>query len=417
MTRDGARVMARRALDVGNPGLAAKIAAELLVANPADVPALLLLTAGLSRSGQAAEAVGYGRRAFALADTPAQRFEAAFLTAEALSLADRPAVAKLWLRRADQFSPGAQQDAILRDAYRKLDARTPLRLSFAFGAGPSNNVNGGSLHDTFWWSGIPFAIDEALPGFAASGQAKLTWRLPAGENRAATVYVLAGHREVWLAERALEIDPDAKGSDYNSDALDFGATFSAKVAADLIWSAEVRAGRRWYGSGLESSGQKVSFGLAKSLADNRSLSLELAAEATQYPTRPVADQLKLSAEAEYWQPLGRGAVALSLGYADVGSDAAGVAWRGASAGVQWRPAPLAKGVGLTVFGTVQVKDYWKTADDADLGLDLGASAKFSELSMMGFAPTATVTASRNYSDLATRDTFDMSVAVGIASTF
>ncbi len=417
LTRPAARAMARRALDIGKPDLAATIARQLLATDPQDVPALLLLTAGLSRSGHAAEAVGQGRRAFALAATGPQHFEAAYLTAEALSLADRPGAAKIWLRRADRFSPGPAQQKILREAFRKLDARTPLRLSFTFAAGPSNNVNGGSLHDTFWFGNIPLPIDAALPGFAASGQFRLNWRLPAGENHAINLYATAGHREVWLADRATEIDPTARGSDYNSDALDFGVAANGKTAGELIWSVEARAGRRWYGSGMESNTQKLAFGLAHALPKNRSLSFDLAAEAVQYPARPVADSVKLSAEAQVWQPVGRGAVALSLGYTDVGSNAAGVAWRGPSVGVEWRPPTLPHGIAMSVFGTVQVKDYWKTTMKPDLGIDLGASAKFSEWSMMGFAPTASLTASRNFSDLVVRDTFDMSFAVGLSSTF
>lgn len=417
VTPEIARQMARRALETGQPRLAADIAAQLLAQSPDDPTALVLQTAGLARSGRAAAAVPFGKRAFRLAPDRDARFEAAFLTAEALSLADRPMAAKLWLRRASGYTVEGGQDALLRDAYAKLNARTPLTFGFALGAGPSNNVNGGSLHDTFWVWGIPIPIDEALPGFAASGQVKLGYRLAQTDRLSLNLYAKASHREVWLSEQAKLLNPGAKSSDYASNGLDLGLSAMGLWGKDLRWSLEAQAGQRWYAHGTTSHSERLALGLEKSLAGKRMLAFSLEGEATGYPSRPVADTVKLSGEVSLWQPLGKGSWGVHLGYSDVASDAAGLAWRGASAGVEWRPAPVMKEVGLSVFGTVQVKDYWKTPMDADLSVDLGSSARFPSLAVMGFAPTATLTASRNMSDLVVRDSFDLSLMLGLASTF
>ena len=417
LTPDAARDLARRALAGGQPRLAAEIAGQMATQSPGDAGALMLQTAGLARSGRPKAAVPVGKQAFRLANGKDEHFEAAFLTAEAQSLANHPMAAKFWLRRASSFAHAPEQNAILKDAYRKLDARTPLTFGFALGAGPSNNVNGGSLHDTFWIWGIPIPIDEALPGFAASGQIKANWRVVARNDLTLSLYAKASHREVWLSDKAKAMNPLARSSDFASDGLDFGLTAMGLAGDRLRWTLELQGGQRWFAHGTQSGSNRLALGVEQGLEGKRLLAFRMTADTTHYPARPVADSQKLAAEVSLWQPLGRGAWAVSAGYADVASDAAGVAWRGPELGVEWKPATLPGDVALNLFGAVQMKDYWKTAIKPDVAVDLGATAEFSRLSVMGFAPTATVTASRNLSDLVVRDSFDLSLAFGLSSKF
>ncbi|GAB1362454.1 hypothetical protein MASR1M32_16900 [Rhodobacter sp.] len=97
----GARDMARNALSIGRPDQAVLVARQILAVVPDDPAAYLLLAAGLTRTGQAKDAIPAARKGFRLAEGKEQRFEGAYLTAEAFAAAGRPWASKLWLRRAD----------------------------------------------------------------------------------------------------------------------------------------------------------------------------------------------------------------------------------------------------------------------------------------------------------------------------
>lgn len=413
-----ALVMARRALDLGRPDLAASIAGQVLVQVPANGEASLILAAAQSRQGDAAGAEAAGRKAFRLAENGDARFEAAFLTAGALAAQDRPQRAKLWLRRADSHAQSASDSRLLRQAFENIDRRTPYRLTFQLSGGPSDNVNGGSLHDTFWLDGIfPIPIAQALPGFALQGQARLTYRVSETAERALTLHAAVSGRKVWLNERARVLDPAARAGDFGSVGLDLGLNYRMRLQENLGLAVEAQVGYRQLGSGSGRVSQRLGFSLDRKFAKSRVLSVDVSATALQVPDGSSKDSVSLAAEAGLWLPVGQGAVTARLGYDAVLSDARGVAWRGPSVGLDVALPPLAETVDLALFGTVQMKDYWKTANDPDLSLEIGASAKFRKLSVMGFAPTLNLTTSRNRSDIVTRDSANTSVTLGLSSTF
>jgi hypothetical protein len=378
----------------------------------------MLLTAGLTRTGQGEAAVQAGRRAFRLSRTAAQKFESAYLTAAALSSAERPYGAKLWLRRADNYRETGDERALLAKAFQDLDARTPLTLQVSLSGGPSDNVNGGSLHDSFDFFGIQLPIAEALPGSTLTTAAQLSYRIVQRPDLFASVYVLGVQRNVWLSPHALDLQPGARNADYLYDSLDIGGSVAWASSAKTSYKLDLRAGETWQGGARQSQRQRLVFGVNRVLSDSLAAHLDLTAEETRYPTSPHANSLRLAAESSLRMPLGWGSVSYSLGLSNVQSEAAGVAYHAVTTGVEWAPNHDFHGVSLSMFGRVEARDYWRTPQlDPDVLTQAGVTAQFSKLSLFGFSPSVTLSASRSVSQVVVRDTADVGLSIGINSAF
>ncbi len=418
VTPEAGRLMVAQAMSTGNPELAVRIARQLLAANPADSEAQVLLTAALSRSGQTEAAVAAGKQAFRANKQRPIKFQAAFLTAEALAGQNQPWAAKWWLRRADSYRSAPTDIALLRRGFTSLDQRTPLKFTVTMGAGPSNNVNGGSLHDSFDFYGIPIPIEQALPGYTGVVAGTLSYRLLNTKKSGLSGFVKLRHREVWLSDRALRIVPSAKSSDYSSDGIDLGFSGQRRVSETLGLTYSAQMGRQWYSFGRHNEVQRLQFGMAKLVPGARVLRLDLTAEAVQSPTAPRTNSLRLGAETSLNVPLGKGRLTGIFGLAQLDAEAPGLPYRSVTLGVEAEPAQLVRGLDLGFFASVESKEYWKAkTENPDLVLEAGATAQLSNMSLLGFQPTATLSATRSISDLVTRDSMNVGLSVGIRSSF
>lgn len=412
----GARAMAQRALAVGRADLAVSIARQILAVAPQDVAAHMLLAAGLTRSGRPDQAVPVAKAGFRLADADDARFEAAWLTAEALAGSGRTWGAKLWLRRADLYATTKTHEAVLARAYGTVSAQTRLSFSMQVFAGPSENVNGGSLHDTFWFYGIPIPIDEALPGFVWGGAVQAAWRFsPRTQGR-----LQWAHKEVSLGDRAAAIDPVAKGSDYRQDEVSLGLSHLWASQSGLTALAlDAEAGRRWTGGQHSADRIAASVELRRALSEDWIIAGQWSAEDVSVPGRPVADSLtqrlgfSVSHRADWL-----GALTARAGAVEVSSDAAGVAWRGPALALGWRAPIDSDHLGLSVDLEAERRDYWMTPSFApDDRLSLSVTAELPSLAVMGFNPTVTLSAARTKSQVVVRDTEELGISFGIASRF
>lgn len=412
-----ARAMATRALHLGRPDLAAGIAAQILAQAPGDAEARLVLAAAQAQMGQVKAAEASARKAYRLSNDEDLRFQAAYLTASSLSAQNRLAGAKFWLRRADGASQSASDTASLRRAYAGIDRRSPLRWSVSFSGGPSDNVNGGSLHDTFWVWGLPVPIAEALPGFSLQTQIKANWRLRETETSQLMLTGAASTRQVRLSERAYALEPGARNSDYESHGLDLGLVYRWKVSDRQSFALEAQLGHRWLAAGRSSDSQKLKLSSDRALGGERFLAVDLTAVTSQNNYSTTRQSMSLGTNVGVSWPVGQGAVTGAIGYDAVLSEARGTAWRGPKVSVEYAPPALPGEVRLSLFGELQLKDYWKTSAEADVTTAIGASARFDKLSVMGFAPTLSVTATRSRSEVVVRDTAETAVALGLQSKF
>lgn len=413
---EGARDLARRALAAGRPDLAVQIARQILAQSPKDAGAHLLLAAGLTRAGDPAAAAGAARQGFRLAATPGTRFEAAWLVAEAQVRAGRPWAAKLWLRRADFHAPGPAEEAVVARAYRNVAAQSRLALDLQLFAGPSENVNGGSLHDTWWFMGIPVPIAQALPGTVWGGALQASYALTPRTR----VSALVMHREVALDDRAHALDPAARAGDYRKEELSFGLTHVWQAAGGQTAAIlTARGGRRWTGGAVSTDLLRAGLELRRALAADWSLTGRLSVEQARIPDRPVADSitrragLAASHFSERW-----GGMTLELGAAEVDSAAAGLAWQGPTLSLGWRPVLPTDKLGLSLDLDLEQRDYWRSPGlGADLWAGLSVTAELTGLETMGFSPTVTLSAERTKSDVVVRDTRELGISFGLTSSF
>lgn len=418
VTPEAGRLMVAQAMSTGNADLAVRIARQLVAANPADIEAQVLLTAALSRSGKGQEAVKTGKHAFRTSQNRPQKFQAAFLTAEALAGQNRPWAAKWWLRRADSYRSLPTDLALLQRGFASLDRRTPLKFTLTVGAGPSNNVNGGSLHDTFDFYGIPIPIEQALPGYTGIAMGQLSYRLQDTEKASLTGFMQMRHREVWLSDRAHKLEPSARNADFSSDGVDIGLSGQWRSGETLGLSYSAQIGRQWYDGGRQSEVQRLQFGAAKLIAGAKVLRLDLTAEAIQQPDAPRLNTTRLAAEASLALPMGKGRVTGIFGVAQLDAEAPGLPYRAVSLGVEAQPAQLLRGLDLGFFASIESKEYWKAkTENPDLVVEAGATVQLSNVSLLGFAPTATVSATRSMSDLVIRDSMNLGVSIAIKSSF
>jgi hypothetical protein len=390
----------------------------VLAAYPHDVGALMVLATGLAQLGRGTEGAVYGRQAFGLATTNEDRFQSAYVTAAALSAADQPYTSKFWLRRANNFAATTADKTVLSQAFQKLDARTPVKLSLSFGGGPTDNVNGGSLHDSFDFLGIAIPIAQALPGTTLSTLATLSYRLKSTPTFGATVYAIAAQRNVWLAPQAHVLEPGARNSDYLTNGLDLGGFVGWAPSDVTVLSTDLRVGKTWQGGILQSDHERLVFGITQTLVPTRILHLDVSAEQTHYPAVPHANSLRLAAEGTLSLTLPQGNMIYSLGAANLEAQAPGIAYHAVFGGVNWQPAGDFHGVTFDFFGRSEVRKYWKTPDYApDILSEAGATAQFTALSVFGFAPTLTLSAARSRSQVVVRDTSSFGLTVGFGSTF
>lgn len=418
VTPEAGRLMVAQAMSTGNADLAARIARQLIEANPNDVEAQVMLTAALSRSGKGLEAIETGKKAFRTAQNRPLKFQAAFLTAEALAGQNKPGAAKWWLRRADSYRSLPTDLALLQRGFASLDRRTPLKFTLTVGAGPSNNVNGGSLHDTFDFYGIPIPIEQALPGYTAIAVGQLSYRLQDTAKSSVSGFVQMRHREVWLSDHAQKLEPFARNSDFSSQGMDIGVSGQRRLGTTSALSYSGQVGRQWYDGGRSSEVQRLQFGFAKLVSETKVARLNLTAEAIQQPGSPRLNTTRIAADASLAVPIAKGRVTGMFGIAQLDAEAPGLPYRAVSLGVEVEPAQIVRGIDMDFFASVESKEFFRAkTENPDLVLEAGATMRLSNVSLLGFAPTATVSATRSISDLVIRDSMNLGVSVAIKSSF
>jgi hypothetical protein len=420
LTPAAARQMARAALERGRADIAREIALQILASRPQDAEALMLLSAAEAQLGQGAAGAAAGRKAYRLAQTPAARFEAAFLTALAHDAAEQGLAAKLWLRRAAQVAPTEAERAAAEKGYAQLRARSRLSFRVSGDIGPSANVNGGSLHDTMVIVGLPFSIPEALPGGTWGLGLTGSYRLAQSENAVTELFADVTRRGVWLSDEAKSLAPTAKASDFALSTVKAGLTRRWRsTSKPLVFALTGSVGKRWYGgealsTNLQAEG-RVDWIRGDTQILSAAMTLERAANAQQAARDADVVQVSLTLQQ---QLQGAASVYVTGGLRDTASLAADIANDAAYLRVGYSPGMLAGGIGADLSMGVEQRDFVRMPGLADdLKLNAAATFTFSRIDYMGFSPKLTVAAERNRSEFLPRDTRDISVGLGISSSF
>ncbi|MFN4170254.1 MAG: tetratricopeptide repeat protein [Pseudorhodobacter sp.] len=421
-----AREIARRAAQRGQAGLARHVALGLLQADPQDVLALLVLSSAEAQLGNPQAAAEAGRTAWKAAPDDIHRYEAATLTAQALTMDGRHQQAKIWLRRAGQVAPDARLRSMARANHRAVSRTSPLSMQFSLSVAPSSNVNNGTHHDTILIFGEPFQLagaTRALSGMEATVGAAFGWRLSETPKARSEATLRLVGRKVSLSSEAKVQAPGARGGDYDYALVEAGLAHRFRPgAAPLVWTFGAAAGHSWSGGRDLADYLRLEGGAEYALTPRMGLALKLGAE-RQWRRDDAsfgADILSVSGTAIRMQENGD-RISLTLGLRDTQSANARVDHLALSAQLDWQRASPIRGIGLNAGASVALRRYGATAafpagrDDVQVGARLGLV--FERLDYMGFAPTLDITATRTRSDYILNDARSLGVSFGVRSTF
>jgi len=423
---DEARDIARRAVQRGQAGLARHVALGLLQADPQDILALLVLSAAEAQLGNTQAATEAGRRAHRAAPDDAHRYEAATLTAQALTRAGRHQQAKLWLRRAGQAAPDERTREMAKANHRAVSRTSPLSMQFSLSVAPSSNVNNGSQRDTVLILGEPFQLagaNRALSGTEATLGAAFGWRLSETPKARSEATLRLVARKVSLSSDAKAQAPDVRGSDYDYALVEAGLSHRFRPgAAPLVWTLGAIAGHSWSGGRDLADYLRLEGGAEYALDTRTGLALKVGAERQWRRDDASFGADVLSASATAVRVLENGdRISLILGLRDTQSPNARVDHQSVSAQVEWQKATPLHGVGLNAGLSLSLRRYGATAafpagrDDVQMGARVGLVLE--RLDYMGFAPTIDLTATRTKSDFVLNDARSLGLSFGVRSTF
>lgn len=423
-----ARQMAVQMAQSGQPQAAIAAARALLVRDPDDVVALIVLSRAARDLGDYATATEAARHAWRVSGQvsgrDSDRFAAALAMAQALASDGRRTSAQFWLRRAAQAAPDERSRAVAERDFRYVRGRNPWRAALSFGAFPSSNVNGGPTTNTFVFGGLEFVNPDAVPlsGFGFTTSADLGWRLDRGPQQGALSFGLSATATRYaLSDSARRQVPDARASDYDTSTLSASLGYGRAVGKAAI-SGTLAFGRDWQGGAALADWRRLSLGWQGAAAGTDRLKLGLTLEDS---TRLDA-AIRSSRRAELrigraWHLGGGDRLEGGLSLGRVWSDAASIARREGEVSLSWQKARPVLGAELSAFASLSLDLYDTPLYGADPRRDvtarLGLSALLTQIDYMGFAPEVGVTLSRTNSNISAMTTEKAELHFGIRSTF
>lgn len=425
VTTQQARAIARQALAEGNPQLADAISSALLARDPDDAEALFVRALLLRATGRLDAAADAAAASYRNAEGGAARFEAAMVMADLLARQERFMRAQVWLRRADQAAPDDARQATAARAYAALRQRNPLQVGLRFSLKPSNNVNNGAETTVIEVGGLPFRIDDSgqqLGGWEASAGVSLAYRLSETRTEKTEVLGEVFFRKAWLDSDAKALAPGVRASD-----LDYGVLAGGVRHQRLIWpglglsSVTFVVGQSWYGGEDLARWGDVQLSQTVRRSDRAALRFTLSGRAEKRLDDEINDSRSLGLAAEYIATL-EGGAAYSLGASlrNIWSDSATVDGLVTGINASWSPGTIGP-VQPRVSLTAENRDYQKWSATAsgreDRTLSLRVDLTWPEISYYGFAPQATLTARRTWSEVDIYDRNELSLGLTAVSRF
>ena len=206
------------------------------------VDVLLVVARAAQETGRPEVAAEYVRRARTLPMNRSQKFAARLIGGMAEAALGNTLAAKLQLRRASDFAGNPVEKEVVARALAGVAAGSPWRGTVRFGITPSDNINGGSLHDTITWLGLEFPLDadaraQAGTGYSLGGDVSYTR--------------LLGDRVQW--ENTLSFDGvvyDGRGRNDLKAGFVSALSYAAGGEVPGIWKGSLSLERRAIAVGL-----------------------------------------------------------------------------------------------------------------------------------------------------------------------
>ena len=432
LTPDELRQAAAVALRGGDPATARRFAEALIARDAEDLDAQLIFARAARDMGDTAIARDAARSAWRLADTEAERFSSALITAQVLSSQGKRTRAQLWLRRAAQHAPNEGLRERAKRDFRYVKRQNPWKTDLTFTFAPNTNINNGSARDR---SRLNYAISELLFGesieYELTDEAQAISGIEIGGSvrtryRFHQTPTTAHDAKLSLSYRTFEItddleDESIKGSDFAFGSLAAGYGYKRiNLEQKGEFALDVEAGQTWYGGSRYAAYLRGQAQQTWRVSAARKLRFGSELERQWGQATPDLDTIGVSAS------LTQGFSSGNTGY--VGLFA--VATQSPNPGSEYSEVTLRTGVALKkpVMGaSVQFgigaswRDYDISRDSADGRQDnrifADVTATFREIDYYGFNPTVTLSASSTDSNIGLYDVNRVGLNIGIRSAF
>ncbi|MDZ4135881.1 MAG: hypothetical protein U1D06_09870, partial [Paracoccaceae bacterium] len=325
-----------------------------------------------------------GKRAYGAARTPAQRYEAATLVAQAMATKGQHTGAKFWLRRAAQNAPTERYRKAAEQNHRIVARNAPLAFRFTVSVSPTSNVNNGSRHDTILIFGLPFTLSgasQALSGTEAIFGISGDYRIAATARSTTELRFGAVSRLVTLSDKAKVLAPEVRAGDFTFTAVETGIAHRFRTgAAPLVWTMGATAGHSWYGGRDLADYLRLDAGSELALAPTRSLKFSASAARQWRQDLATRSADVLSLGADVGQVLANGdRLTLGVSLSDTASQAPDIDHTALRAQFDWRQGQSVAGIRLGANFSAQSARYGVVAlapqgrNDLRLGAEVSAT--------------------------------------------
>ncbi|MEQ8898470.1 MAG: surface lipoprotein assembly modifier [Roseovarius sp.] len=421
-----AQALAQQALRQRQPRTAYELTEGLIAANPENGHAHFLRAHALGQLKDYKTGRKSAARAYRVANTDVQRFEAAKLAAELSFADDSYTVSQLWLRRAVHYAPNEEIRSQYVKAFRNVRRTNPLRFEFQFSVNPSDNVNNGSNSPYNLIEGSPLVgtlspSARAISGVVAKTDMRGSYRVQQSEGHQTHITGRLLSREIRFNDPV----PGISGSDISSLRLQLGANHLWAPGKSGYWSFDVNGGRTWYGGSPYYDFAGLGVRRLQKLTDRLNLSLGTHVEEQFDKVAPITDATVYSVSAGLSYALNTGGeLGAQLQFRDIDSDGrnrASQQWSVVATytlGREIGPAEVSLSLG---HSTLDYEQYWVIlpvrggrTDESWFG---GVTATFKDYSYMGFVPVVSVNAEKSRSNISRFDVDQTAVSFGIRSEF
>ncbi len=435
---DELRIAASDALRAGEPRKALQFGQALTKRDPEDLNAHLIMARAARDLGDMAPARASARRAWQLAETDAQKYSAALVTAQVLSSDNKRTRAQLWLRRAAEHAPNDLLRAKAKQDFGYVKQRNPWRTDLRFTFAPNSNINNGSAReraqiDTFFGEAREFELDavaRAIAGLEFGGSVHTRYRFHQTPTKAHDAKLSLSYRTYTITDD-LEDGPDNQidgesatdisGSDFAFGSLSFGygyRQFNMDRRGEFSFDTEV--GQTWYGGNRYASFLQLRAQQSVILEGKKRL--RFGGNLERQWGQATADTDSASISANLTQSFASGnsgfvglylkntqSTTARLEYNEV-TVRTGIALREPVMG-----AALQFGLGAS-FRDYDVSPY--TSDGRqDNRIFADVTATFKDIDYYGFNPTVTLSASSTDSNIGLYDVNRVGLNIGIRSAF
>ncbi len=439
LTLDQARALGIRALQSRDTALALQIADGLLQADPNSYFAHMLIAQAHGQATQYGQAHHAAAQAFRYASTKPEKFAASQLAARVAVDNTQFTQAQLWLRRSMLHNPDPALMPQIEEDFRKVRSMDPLHVKFDVSLAPSSNVNKGSDSRYALIEGVPVigifdGLSQALSGVTGSADLALSYRLARTANSETRAVSRLYTSRVWLDADAVELANSFPGanisnSDFTFVSAEAGLRHSFRLpdtAHPQIISAEITAGRTWYGGDSYQNIGRLSVSHSQSWQDSTRLTVAGDLEQRNFVSgfnRPITTaglHSTLSFDLD-----NRDNLSFGWSWRESDSDSRNANARRSTAYVHYAPdAPLGPARLSFTLGAA-FADY----DDYAVGFIRVPGGRqdetvfgtigilFDGLDYAGFAPSLTIRAQKTRSNVSRFDTSELAVSFGIRSRF